>query len=157
MMVHTVACLKKSTLFYFIFLFNSVVFAQSYTITGRVTDTLEYPISGALVFLDNTSTFALTDTLGIYLIEGITGKAPTMIIQVQGKNTFKKKLVFPKNYSADASKIIVDVILKEEVIALSEISIEAERERTSGLGRLNSIERFGIYEGKKRRLCCSRI
>lgn len=77
-------------------------------------------ISGAQVYLENTSKGTTTNTAGFYSLS-IPGGSYTLVVQYTGMNREKRRIVL---YSDGK----LDVAMEEDVISLKEVIIESERD-----------------------------
>jgi TonB dependent receptor/CarboxypepD_reg-like domain/TonB-dependent Receptor Plug Domain len=77
-------------------------------------------ISGAQVYIENTSKGTTTNTAGFYSIS-IPSGAYTLVVQYTGMNREKRRILF---YSDGK----LDVTMEEDVISLKEVIIESERD-----------------------------
>ncbi len=113
------------------------------TITGNIQNIDNQNIEFAYVGLKNTRFQAETDTKGNFTLKNIPLGDYTLIAFSYDKKTLQKEITLnTANYS-------VNLILEDFSNELEIITIQAEREKTFGITRLNSVDNFGIYEGKK--------
>ncbi|WP_319266181.1 TonB-dependent receptor [uncultured Draconibacterium sp.] len=124
---------KLKLLFIFcipILLFSGHAYAQTITVTGRVTDQNDQPLPGVNVVLkETTSTGTITKDDGLYLLKEVPSNAVLSFSFIG----FKTKEI-PVN-----GRSLVDVQLQEDITTLSEVTVNAgyytvkERERTGSI------------------------
>ena len=89
-------------------------FAQSRTVSGKVTDTNGEPVAGAYVLVSGTSTGAITDAQGRYSI-AVKGGEAELDVSCIGFTTEKVKLS-PAQTGADVILTIDSVLLDDAVV-----------------------------------------
>ena len=108
--------------------------AQTITVTGRITDQAGQPLPGVNITVKGSLTGTTTVADGRYTIKGIPPNAVLSFSFIGFKN--------PRKYPLMA-KNKIDVQLQEDVMALSEVTVNAgyyavkERERTGSIGQNN--------------------
>jgi TonB-linked SusC/RagA family outer membrane protein len=104
--------MKRILLFQFIFiLLSGALFAQTRTVTGKVTDPTGSGLPGVSVFLKGTSTGVITDADGRYSIEATSG---TLVFTFIGYKTVEVTV---------DDRAIIDINLEEDVTALGELVV----------------------------------
>lgn len=103
-----------------VFLFTEIIFAQSYSIRGKVVDPKSKPIPGVNVVLLNTEFGAATDADGTYEISNLPSGNYTIEFSAIGYQKFRKDNVVIKD-----ELIILNVTLIESVIQTDEVLITA--------------------------------
>ncbi|MDB5273603.1 MAG: hypothetical protein JWO58_1970 [Chitinophagaceae bacterium] len=78
--------MRAGTVFFFIFLSQSILLAQSVRVAGTIKDKDHYPVAGALVeWADNTNYHAITDSTGAFTIDlPSSGKIYTLHVRAFG-------------------------------------------------------------------------
>lgn len=123
-------------------LFSTYCFSQ-YTISGTITDTNNYPVAFAEVYIKTTNTLVKSNIDGQYVFSKIKpGKYTLTFLSDNHKLTEKEIEVTNANSSTDVTLEILD-------IELSEVVIENRRKEAFGMSRLSDIEGTAIYAGKK--------
>lgn len=108
--------------FYFLLVFEGFSQAGQLKISGRVADSRGLPVEFANVYIHNTSSFSLTDTLGRFEIKIPAGlRNFDLIISRVGFN--EKKI----NYK-DVSKNVSASIILDENKLLKEITVKAKQD-----------------------------
>ncbi len=144
-MKNSMLCLRKS-LFYtrcwgFWLLINLPLQAQdTFTLSGRIV--IDEKVESGIVALKGTSLQTSTDAAGNFRLSAVPAGTYTMIAFCMGKKTEERQI----EVQAD---IRLDFYLQDFSSELEAVTIQAERERTFGLTRLQAVENFGIYEGRK--------
>lgn len=111
-------------------------------ISGFVRDEKGEVVIGASVALKDTPYQAMTDRTGKYTLNGVPYGAYTIVAFYIGKKTARQVLQLERQ-SAN-----VNFVLEELNELLDEVVVHSAS--TAGdVQRLNAIENFGIYEGKK--------
>ncbi|MEM6633621.1 MAG: TonB-dependent receptor [Bacteroidota bacterium] len=109
-------------LFVFLLLFNGVLTFAG-VITGKVTDASDKPLPGATLKLQNTNKGAITDSKGIFRINGVT--AGNYVLEV---SRLGYKLI-TQTISVEASQTLsVTFSLEEEATELDEVVITEKSE-----------------------------
>ena len=114
--------MKKSNLFLLaLCILTSVSVFGQYSISGVVKDTLNNPVFGALVKIENTYQGTFTDPDGGYELNNLPDGEYVISAEILGKEkVFKTVSVSGANATADFS-------LKASALALDAVSIEATR------------------------------
>lgn len=98
-------------------LVSTVSFAQ---IKGTVTDTRQQPLSSVSIYFDNSLTGTTTNDLGAFELDAKAPGTYTLVFQYLGYTTLKKTITIA------SFPYTLDVQLKEESIALEEVSISTQ-------------------------------
>lgn len=130
-----------SVIFLF-FIFNFSVSAQHFSISGRLLVAPNEKISYGVVALQGTAYQTETDENGNFTLQKIPAGNYTLIAFCADKKTHYQSIVLAEN-------LILQIRLEDFDDAIAAITIQAERERLLGLIRLQAVEDFGIYAGKK--------
>jgi len=104
------------TIMFSVMMLGAFGFAHAQTVTGKVTDANEVPLTGVNVLLKNTSTGTITDFDGQYQLQIGGQTSPSLIFSSLGYET--------KEVSV-AGKTIINVTLNESASALDEVVITA--------------------------------
>ncbi len=99
---------------------NLSLYAQTYSITGTVTDSLNIPLQYVNISLIGTNFGDASDLLGRYHINNIPVGNYTIEFSAIGYETYKKT-----NLSLTDKSITLNVILKEQVIESEEVIVTA--------------------------------
>lgn len=111
-------------------------------VSGTVQDEHGNPVVGAAVALRDTPYQTLTDEKGTYILENVPYGEYTIVAFYSGKKVVQRLL------DVDETKKIIDFVLEELNELLKEVVVNTTRDENE-LVRLNAVENFGIYEGKK--------
>lgn len=123
-------------------LFSTFGFSQ-YTVSGKITDSNNYPVPFTEVFNNTTNTLVKANINGQYTFLKVKpGKYKLTFLSDNYK-------VAEKEIEVTAENIIADAVLEVLDIELSEVVIENRRQQAFGIGRLSDIEGTAIYAGKK--------
>lgn len=98
-------------------LISLLTYAQSGSITGKVTDDAGQPIPGATVFIKNTSKNATADAEGKFTITGVTPGSIILVARIMGYETFE----MPVNAGANTEAVTFQ--LKADTKGLNEIVV----------------------------------
>ncbi len=124
----------------------NAVQAQQYRIYGKVTSKEDgKSLPGAVVFIQSKKIQVETNANGRYEI-----KLPRGTYEV-GCFAFERKRL-KQNITISNQDIKLDFSLPSLSETLEEIDVKAKRKTYSGIGRLRSVDGFGIYEAKKNEL-----
>ncbi len=103
---------RHSILLSFLLVFASYTFAQqNRTVTGKVVDSGGSPLPGVTIHLKGSSTGTVTDSQGMYSLQGVNN-THTMVFSFVGMKTQE---------IAVSSKTVVDVVMEEGTIGLEEV------------------------------------
>ena len=119
------------------------VHAQTYEISGTVSDTAGKPIAGASIILKNPESIIYTADNGRYVFKKLKPGKFQVICFAPGK-----ALKFVE-IDIVQSSVEKNFMLQDLAKDLDVFEVEQEREQTFGLTRLKSVDDFAIYEGKK--------
>ncbi len=111
-------------------------------ISGRILLENAEKVSYGVVALKGTSYQTQTDNEGNYQLKNIPFGSYVVVAFCMDKKTIEQEISLKADLRLDFS-------LKDFDTELEAITIQAEREQTFGITRLQSVENFGIYEGKK--------
>lgn len=123
----------------FFLLITSTCIAQQFQVELIIKDLQQKPLDSVKLTVDNKN--FLSDSAGRAIVVLQKGKH-SFLAEKEGYNTehFEKKI--------EASTTL-NISLKELKINLNEVQVEAEKDNSFGITRLNSIEGTAIYAGKK--------
>ena len=110
----------KIFLFVFLFIITENISAQTYNISGKVTDSKLNPIPGVNVILVNTNYGAATDENGNYVIDNLSAGIYTIEFSAIG---FEKNRT--ENISIENKSITINITLKETAIETEEVLVTA--------------------------------
>jgi len=103
---------RHSILLSFLLVFASYTFAQqNRTVSGKVVDSGGSPLPGVTIHLKGSSTGTVTDSQGMYSLQGVNN-THTMVFSFVGMKTQE---------IAVSSKTVVDVVMEEGTIGLEEV------------------------------------
>ncbi|WP_161889295.1 TonB-dependent receptor [Pontibacter russatus] len=118
--------------------------AQTFSITGKVTSTAtQQAVPQAEVLLTNTGALFKADARGNYSITNLVPGLYTLTAYSVGWGSATQQVTISN------SNVSLDFSLNPLEGQLKEVKVNAEREKTFGIARLNSVEGTAIYEGKK--------
>ena len=113
---------------------------DTFTLSGRIV--IDEKVESGIVALKGTSLQTSTDAAGNFRLSAVPAGTYTMVAFCMGKKTEERQI----EVQADMR---LDFYLQDFSSELEAVTIQAERERTFGLTRLQAVENFGIYEGRK--------
>lgn len=114
--------MKKSNLFLLAFcILTSISVFGQYSISGVVKDTLNNPVFGALVKIEDTYKGTFTDPDGGYVLTNLPDGEYKVSAEILGKGKVVQSVV------VNGSNKTVNFSLKATALALDEVSIEATR------------------------------
>ncbi|NJK83253.1 MAG: TonB-dependent receptor [Saprospiraceae bacterium] len=127
-----------------VWLFSQPLFAQNATIKGRIMATDQQPLEYALVALKEKGYSIEPASDGTFVFKNIPHGTYTILGLALGKQTTEQLLV------VNRSEVEITLILQDlSDVVLNEIVVMQEQERALGIQRLQSIQNFTVYEGKK--------
>ena len=119
--------MKRTFLFFISFFFSTVIFAQTYTVSGKVMDkTTRLPLYGASVFAQNTTFGVATDAEGNFKLKLPYG-GYELIVTFTGYETESLRI---NSSTADNKNLVIEVTPKEK--SMQEVSIVASNEVKDG-------------------------
>ncbi|TAF98588.1 MAG: TonB-dependent receptor, partial [Cytophagia bacterium] len=118
--------------------------AQTASIIGNVKNADNSPIKNGIIALKATKFNTEIAPTGEYLLKNIPYGNYTLVIFALGKQTIEQEIVVDKDISAQNFTLqnLADRLLNEVVVL-------AQQEKALGIVRLNSVQNFTMYEGKK--------
>ncbi len=126
-------------------LFNAVVFAQSRTVSGKVTDEQGNPVPFASVTIKGTNTGAIADQAGAFTIKASTGNV--LVISSQGFTN--KEVTVGDGSTVSTSLVKASDALVEVVVSSGYTTKRTQRSLTSnaqvvGSEQLNTIRQSNV-------------
>ncbi len=121
---------------------HTILFAQTFKVSGKIKDDKGNPVYLADVHLEYTKRITKTDSLGYFSFDKVS--AGKYELEIKGFMIEKKEFWFQVNADTFLSEIKVKSVEKN----LDEVLIEKNAE-TFGVTRMKSVEGVAIYEGKK--------
>lgn len=118
------------------------VAAQTFTLKGQVKSTGGDAVPDALVSLKGTSRTTIGDAAGNYKLTAVKPGTYTLEISALGYQLLLRTVRIRGNLS-------LNLAMEESVKQLEDVKIQAEREKTFGVTRLNAVEGTTINAGKK--------
>jgi Fe(3+) dicitrate transport protein len=119
------------------------VSAQIGNINGKIIDQNSEPIQGASIILADSPFRANSDSNGNFQLTEIPFSNYDLVVFAFGNELFKKEITLNRK------TIDVSVTLNSLEKSLEEVQIEGKKINVFGISRMNSVEDFGIYSGKK--------
>ncbi|GAB4129708.1 MAG: TonB-dependent receptor [Raineya sp.] len=116
--------------------------AQNFSISGRLLVGKKESITYGIVALQGTPFQTQVQQDGKYMLSGIPQGKYTIVAFCIDKKTHYQEIELNQD-------LVLDFVLEDFEDEIEAITIQAERERLFGLMRLQAVEDFGIYEGKK--------
>lgn len=110
-------------------------------INGTVKSISGKPIPEAMVSIKGTDYSTISDKKGRFRFEQVSEGEYTLYVLSYGQKPMVKKIIVATE--------AVDVQVVLQAVELDEVDIHALRIKNFGQGHLDSIDDFGIYEGKK--------
>ncbi|ELR71601.1 Iron(III) dicitrate transport protein FecA [Fulvivirga imtechensis AK7] len=136
----------KKYIFFTLTLLSSVQVALAQvTISGTVVTDKGEAVEGADVFLQNTAYLTYTDNKGRYKLTNVPYGTYALAVFYMGKATATREIILDEGKMT----LLVDFELQDFSTELDNVVIKSEREATTGIRRLQSVEGAAIYEGKK--------
>lgn len=138
--------MKAIKLFFFssfcgLLLFSITGKAQTANLSGKVVNQNSIAIKAASIEIENTTFKTITDTNGYFVLKNIPIGKYKILAFTDGSRIFKKHVSLDKDLE-------INIELKEIEHQLDEVNIK-NKDSEFGIGRLKSVDEFGIYEGKK--------
>jgi Fe(3+) dicitrate transport protein len=119
-------------------------FAQTATITGKVSAVDSSVIEDALVVIKGTKYFTEADSKGNYILKNIPHGTYTILSFALGTQTIEKQITIDKPF------VEINFTLHKAVVKqLDAVTVMAQNEKVLGIVRLKSVQNFTVYEGKK--------
>jgi Fe(3+) dicitrate transport protein len=118
--------------------------AQTASIIGNVKNADNSPIQNGIVALKATKFNTEISINGDYTITNIPYGNYTLVVFALGKQTIEQEIVVDKDINTQNFTLqnLADRLLNEVVVL-------AQQEKALGIVRLNSVQNFTMYEGKK--------
>ena len=130
------------SVFFYIFLLGVLpFFSQTVSVSGTIQNEQNAKfIAKVLVSVGDKTT--LSDSNGVFKMTAPKNKREQLVVKLEGYKTFTQ------NFQAGNDTQLV-IFLKPNLIDLEEVTIQAEKDNTFGISRLNNVEGTTIYAGKK--------
>lgn len=128
---------------YYIFFFlvaNTLLAQSNFKLKGTVFFNNGTTASNVVVSVGKVS--HVTDAAGNFLFDSLSKGNTQLVAFLPGYKKFQQKI----NLVSDTS---IYITLDSLVNTLSEITVEAQKENSFGIGKLNNVEGTAIYAGKK--------
>ncbi len=116
--------------------------AQEFTISGKIIIEESAEVSQGVVAIKGTSIYTKTDSQGNFQLDKVPAGTHTLVAFCLGKAIQERTLSVDRN-------IVLEFELQDLDQTLDLVTIQAAREAEFGLTRLQAVEDFGIYEGRK--------
>ncbi|WP_317897525.1 TonB-dependent receptor domain-containing protein [Aurantibacillus circumpalustris] len=130
--------------FYLIVILSCVVgrfYSQTANVIGSVQNEKSAQfVKEAIILIGNKS--IVTDSNGFFKAAIQINKPVTITVKHVGYKSFSQKLSVTKD-------TVLTFFIKSDLIYLEEITIQAEKDNSFGISRLNNVEGTTIYAGKK--------
>lgn len=128
-------------LIFFFLCFAGGLYCQTVGIIGSVQNehTAQF-VKGTVILVETKP--VITDSNGFFKAETEANKPVSITIKQTGYKTYNQKLTVTK----DTTLIF---FIKPDLIPLDEITVQAEKDNSFGIARLNNVEGTTIYAGKK--------
>jgi len=125
-----------------IFSISNLLFGQTGSLNGVVTDQNGKPVFEATILLNKTKFSTKTDSTGAFTLSEVPNGNYELVSFALGTKVFRFeiKISGTTNFGFNLMELSKD---------LNPVEVQAEREETFGLTRMKAVENFGIYEGKK--------
>ncbi|AIZ63580.1 hypothetical protein PK28_07545 [Hymenobacter sp. DG25B] len=122
----------------------SASFAQTFSITGRVTNAeTGQAVAQAEVLLTGTSRIVTTNTQGQYQFDALPAGSYALTAYAAKLTS----ITLPVSLGTDNATL--DFSLPPLRVTTAEVKVEGERDKSFGIRRLGSVEGAAIYEAKK--------
>ena len=122
----------------------NAVFAQTTTVTGKVSTVDSSFVEDGIIAFKGTKYFTAVNANGKFIIKNIPYGTYTIIALVLGKQTIEKQIALDKPV-VEINFALPDLSAKE----LDEVIVMQQQEKALGIVRLKSVQNFTVYEGKK--------
>jgi Fe(3+) dicitrate transport protein len=141
----TAAGFIKKIILLFVLIYSGNVQAQQLcTIKGTVKTANEVTNTDAVVAIKNSRFVAEPDKSGRFVIKNVPFGNYTIVALMAGMKTIEQTLV------VDSTVISLSLIFEtKQVKELDEVVVMQQQEKALGIVRLQSIQNFTVYEGKK--------
>ena len=125
-----------------IFSISNLLFGQTGSLNGVVTDQNGKPVFEATILLNKTKFSTKTDSTGAFTLSEVPDGNYELVSFALGTKVFRFeiKISGTTNFGFNLMELSKD---------LNPVEVQSEREETFGLTRMKAVENFGIYEGKK--------
>lgn len=107
---------KQFSFFLFFAMLTNVVFAQTGSVSGRITDEANEPVIGASIILKGTSIATSTDIDGNYVLSAVPSGDQVLIIRYVGYTSQERQVLITENTVQNFQLEIDDQVLGEVVV-----------------------------------------
>jgi Fe(3+) dicitrate transport protein len=124
---------------------SGVVFAQTGSLKGKVTDSAGSSVEGSTIQIENTKYVALTDNKGNYKIDNVPVGSYSVIVQIVGYNPMEEKATVTENQTTE-----LDFKLLQKINQLGKVDIVRPLIISQqGMGHMPEAYDGVIYSGMK--------
>jgi len=132
-------------LFFLVFyLFTPKADAQTATLNGNISSADESTLENGTIAIKNTAFYASIAPNGDYRLKNIPYGNYTLVVFALGKQTIEQVITLDK--PVNSQNFILQNLADN---LLNEVVVLAQQEKALGIVRLNSVQNFTVYEGKK--------
>jgi Fe(3+) dicitrate transport protein len=118
--------------------------SQALTISGKITNAeTGKPVPQAEILLHHPSQLAKTNAQGYYQLKSLPAGTYQLTAYCPGFSSLSQQV------ELQAGDLVLDLKLKSLAGNLQQVDVNAQRQQTSGITRLNEVEGLAIYAAKK--------
>jgi Fe(3+) dicitrate transport protein len=136
-------CVSKILLTYCLLMISGLCYAQTASFSGTVSDKNGTPVIGAGVSLDQGRYSSTTDSSGNFLFENLPAKSLEIEIFAFGFHVLNS--THKLNQGLNQKNFTLSNLEK----SLEEVQVHGKKINVFGISRLEDVDGFGIYSGKK--------
>ncbi|MDH6355883.1 hypothetical protein M2132_002233 [Dysgonomonas sp. PH5-45] len=122
--------IKIVALFFLLFFFTSVVFAQKATIKGVVSDFDGVPMDYVSVTLKGTLTVAFTNSKGEYTLSANVGDSATVVFSYIGYKTEERKMLLDGNKN-------LNIMMRQDATLLDGVEIVGQEKQKTTIANID--------------------
>ena len=125
-------------------LLGKIVFAQSGTLKGKVTDSIGSPVEGSTIQIENTKYVTLTDSKGNYRMDNVSVGSYTVVVQLVGYTPVEEKATITENKVTE-----LNFKLLQKINKLGKVDVVRPLISAQGMGHMPEAYDGVIYSGIK--------
>ena len=118
--------LSRKGFLYFMLTFTTTILAQ---LNGKVTDSLNNPLSGVSVYIQDSFVGTVTNSEGKFYLGNLPSENGIVVFKSLGFKTIKR------SYDLELTSLDYEVKMKEEFISLEEITLKSEENPANAIIR----------------------
>ena len=136
--------MKRNLITFCLCMFTGLLFAQTGTLKGRVTDSTGASVDAAAVLIENTKYVGSTDSKGTYKIDNVPAGSYSVMVEIEGYNPVEEKATINENQVTE-----LNFKLLQKINQLNKVDVIRPLISAQGMGHMPEVYDGVIYSGMK--------